>query len=539
MRFHRLAASIAACIILTGVVTPTALAVAPANDDFASPVVLDGFPASASIDATAATRAIDDPVCDFYWWHPLQEPTVWFAWTAAADGEVALDTAESEYPGLMNVGIYTGSRGALEEIGCATPDYKWDNPHVTGRFSAAAGTTYYFMLSNAQGQVDVTIEVAPSPANDEFGSATVVAGIPWHEVTDANGAHRSATDPECATYASQGTQTIWYAYTPETSGWIEASNNGTLNDYYQSLGVYTGNEGSLVEVACDAGDPLATPSGSDVRFYATAGTTYHFMIENASDWTVFSVFDAAGPTNDAKADATAVAALPYVDTVPAHWATAAGDDPVPSCGPAGTEAGMPSVWYRYVPDRSAWVTAWASASPDVTLSVWSGSPGSLTEVACGTAHLSDGVSVRVATTKRVEYWFMVSAASSYWFDGGWSGASFALDPGPRLLKGSVTVSRALVTREGTLLVQGFVMCNHDAEFAEIYVAAAGDHRNPASGFTWWTASCTAPSTEWSVEIGGPFRAGPVSITTAAQFADGWTNIWTPETTINLSARPTK
>jgi hypothetical protein len=395
------------------------------------------------------------------------------------------------------------------------------------------------MVSNAQGQVALEVADAPVPSNDLFVNATVLTGVPFSETTDTSGAKRAAEDPECATYWETEKQTVWYAYTPASDAWIEANNYGSINDFTMSIGAYTGEQGSLTELACAAGDPLVAPYGAAVRIHVFAGMTYYFMIENASGYTVFNVLDATAPANDDLASAAAIGSLPYADTFAAHYATSADEDPVPSCGPAGAASGMPSVWYKYTPTKSRWLEGTAVAYPDVTVSVWTGPPGALSEVGCASAQVADQIPFRFLANRKVQYLFMVSAASSYWYGSGWGDAAFTLEAGPRPLKGEVNVVKASVDRAGVLTVRGTVRCNHDAMFTELHVTAEGGRRDPGVGDTWWTASCAAPTTPWSVDIPGPFKPGKLSITTAGQFYDGWMTIYTPDETTVLTARRTR
>jgi hypothetical protein len=82
------------------------------------------------------------------------------------------------------------------------------------------------------------------------------------------------------------------------------------------------------------------------------------------------------PANDAIAAATVVGALPFSDAITTVEATTALDDP--EC--VSNEA---SVWYALTPATTAWMTADTVGSDfDTTLAAYTGSPGSLSQIAC-------------------------------------------------------------------------------------------------------------------------------------------------------------
>jgi hypothetical protein len=84
----------------------------------------------------------------------------------------------------------------------------------------------------------------------------------------------------------------------------------------------------------------------------------------------------APPENDSFANAVVVGSLPFATTVSTLEATAAPDDP--ACF-----ASAASVWYAYTPPISTTLSADTFGSDyDTTLAAYTGTQGSLTEVAC-------------------------------------------------------------------------------------------------------------------------------------------------------------
>ncbi len=116
---------------------------------------------------------------------------------------------------------------------------------------------------------------------------------------------------------------------------------------------------------------------------------------------------AAAPTNDDIANATIVTEpLPFNAAESTVEATTAGDDQ--DCSGNG-----PTVWFAYTPGASGWIQANTFGSNyDTTLSAYTGTPGSLTGIACNDDSVGVQSRVRIEVTAGVSYWFMVGAYAS-------------------------------------------------------------------------------------------------------------------------------
>lgn len=112
-------------------------------------------------------------------------------------------------------------------------------------------------------------EVLPPP-NDNFADATPISSLAFDETVDTAAATIEASEPTSSCAYNGPIDTIWYAFTPATSGPISA--NISNAPFPPSLAAYTGNSlGSLTEVGCrNYGDILT--------FHADANTTYYFQI---------------------------------------------------------------------------------------------------------------------------------------------------------------------------------------------------------------------------------------------------------------------
>jgi hypothetical protein len=117
--------------------------------------------------------------------------------------------------------------------------------------------------------------LAAPPSNDDISSPTVVGPLPYIDGPyDTTEATTGATDPdEC--FGSPDSSTVWYSFTPTTSGWYGADTFGS--DYDTTLYVGTPSDsGGIDFITCndDSGDGLQ----SAVRWEAVGDTTYLLMV---------------------------------------------------------------------------------------------------------------------------------------------------------------------------------------------------------------------------------------------------------------------
>jgi len=227
------------------------------------------------------------------------------------------------------------------------------------------------------------------PANDDFGTPTVISALPFTDSISTADATAAADDPSC----TSNEHSVWYSFTPTQDGIIRA--DASSSDYNPSLGVYTGSRGALSEAAC-ASFP------AQVTFNASANTTYFFMVASAFGGPGGTlVFDVrALPANDDFDTPTVISALPFTDSISTADATTAGDDPF--CN--GNEH---TVWYSFTPTQDGIIRADTVGSDYATsLGVYTGSRGALSQVACA----SFPAQVTFNASANTTYFFMVASA---------------------------------------------------------------------------------------------------------------------------------
>jgi len=126
--------------LLVGFV-PTALGVAPTNDDRSTATVVPTIPFTDSISTVDATTAVDDPLPDCLFGG--QGPTVWYSFTPAVTTFIGANTFGSDYD--TTLAAYIEVDGGLFQVAC--------NDDAVGvqsrvRFEAEEGTTYWFMVGS-------------------------------------------------------------------------------------------------------------------------------------------------------------------------------------------------------------------------------------------------------------------------------------------------------------------------------------------------------------------------------------------------------
>lgn len=131
--------SLAGAVLLVG--ASASAQTVPLNDNFANATVIGAAPFTATEDTSLATTedgTVEPGAC-----FGDGSRSVWFAYTATANGQLQADTLGSNYDTVL--GVYTGAPGGLSAVGCN--DDSQCGLQSTVVFSAVAGQTYYFRVT--------------------------------------------------------------------------------------------------------------------------------------------------------------------------------------------------------------------------------------------------------------------------------------------------------------------------------------------------------------------------------------------------------
>lgn len=168
--------------------------------------------------------------------------------------------------------------GSTNSVGVRTPPPGGGT--TSGPPPAGTGTT----------PLPTFVVVAPPPANDNFANAINITPNSFTDTKDTSAATTETTDPNPGAVGSppcvQGTTTngrsnsIWYKFTPTSSGTLDLTATGS--NYDTVLSIWTGSPGSFTFVACNNG--LVNPGIVLVSqlhgVLLSANTTYFIMVSS-------------------------------------------------------------------------------------------------------------------------------------------------------------------------------------------------------------------------------------------------------------------
>ena len=459
------------------------------NDTCLDATTIGATPYSNSVLTTTATIDASDPVpaCG----NGSRGKSVWYRFKAPSAGTVTANTFGSSYDTILVA--YLGSCGRLIALPNAC------NDDTNGRqsrvsFEATAGTTYYLVITaysnnggslalqlaaqGAPGTATPTATFTPRPptptsTTGPAPTATFTRVLPTATFTSAPQPPPTAPTPSALTNDSAATpldvislpfsfrqstvsttldpsdpvpacgnrsrgRSVWYRFTPSSTGTLSADTFGS--NYDTILAAFARSGGAYTAVGCNDDSGGAQ---SRISFQATAGTVYYFMITAYSNnggtlvfhlsfqgtpgapptatpsftarptWSPTPTVTAGGQPpappsniglpNDTCAGATDIGATPYSANSLTSSATAESNAPAPACGNQSRGKG---VWYRFTAATEGTITAQTFGSNyDTILAAYSGSCTTLRPVACNDD--SVGVQSRVA--------FQALAGSTYHF----------------------------------------------------------------------------------------------------------------------------
>jgi hypothetical protein len=205
------------CIALAYFVLPVA-GQPPSNDDRSSPTLINALPFAEVLDTFEATQGYDDPnvYCDYYYGTPVA--TVWYSYTAANAGAVVASTAGSDYNTVLAIFDQYGGQINCRADGSPLTLSLNASEEYTIMVGAMDSGSYPGPGSGAGGSLSFSLEAVAGPANDAFAEAAGFAEIPYQNVVDLSAASIEPGEPQPSCTYEQPSYTIWYAFTPATSG---------------------------------------------------------------------------------------------------------------------------------------------------------------------------------------------------------------------------------------------------------------------------------------------------------------------------------
>jgi hypothetical protein len=251
----------------------------PANDAFASARAIAGDTGNFWAENLGGRAEPGEPshADDAFWPYPLRGgASVWFRWTAPYTGEAVFNAESSDFNPL--IAAYRGSTlGTLTTVAENTARSLEPGGLMRGiTFDAVAGTTYSIAVdAEFEATGHFVFSWASRPVNDQFADARPLTSKAGRILDSSWGASREDAAGEPDHEGVDGDASVWYAWTPPTSGTAVVDTIDTLSEV--SLAVYTGGSvGSLTPVAPTENLQQARR----VTFAAVAGTTYRIAIDS-------------------------------------------------------------------------------------------------------------------------------------------------------------------------------------------------------------------------------------------------------------------
>jgi hypothetical protein len=273
----------------------SALAAAPANDDFANREVLSGaLPIEVTRSNVKATHEEAENISPFAAWH-----SVWFEWEATATEWVTVGACGSDFPAL--VGIFTGTE--LTSLTKVVSESSAQGPHCFNEreytFKALSGTKYVIAVDGnaffvppatppvTEGEAVLRIESTPPPPNDDFADAAdlTAAGEIFEFEPGAErfyfarllgynwNASKETAEPDHE--GDPGGASAWYSWTAPATGLVHLSACCVADPL---VGLYTGSSVDAL---------TAVPTNNEIwpekQAQVVAGQTYMIAVDGVFD----------------------------------------------------------------------------------------------------------------------------------------------------------------------------------------------------------------------------------------------------------------
>jgi|GEM_PF-6057668 len=252
----------------------TAFATGPANDDFADALTVTAGILNSGSNSTATAepgepRHINGGI------QASGGHSVWYAWSAPADGTAIVETTGSDFDTIL--AMYTNSAGSTIDT-LAPSLYNDDSGGVnTSKLTVPviSGRQYFFAVDGytaaAKGMVNFKISFAAgNPVNDHFANATPLAGATGQLYATSVGATVDAGDPVQDLAGSS----VWFSWTAPLTGQATFRASALLGEDATKIAAYTG---ATIATAIS----IADDSSDTVKFNVTAGTTYRLRVSGS------------------------------------------------------------------------------------------------------------------------------------------------------------------------------------------------------------------------------------------------------------------
>jgi len=245
-----------------------------ANDDFSNANIISGLPLSSSGANFNATKEVGEPNHG----DNTGGKSVWWSWTASVDGNISIDTYDSNFD--TTLGVYTGNSVDSLNLIRTNDDRRGVKSSVV--ITVSSGTTYYIAVDGYDGDfgsivINITSSGGEVPENDNFSNALSITGIP-SSVTGTNRFASKEID-EDNHGGNAGGRSVWWVWSSPVSQEVMVDTFGS--SYNTTLGVYRGSQ--INNLSLIAGnDNAASGTQSAVTFTADEGIFYYIAVDGSN-----------------------------------------------------------------------------------------------------------------------------------------------------------------------------------------------------------------------------------------------------------------
>lgn len=361
----------------------------PANDECstAKPLTVgtDFNSGAITISNDGATTNGPTPSCD-----PDAMDNLWFTAVVPQSGNLTIKLKEVSGSSFYSpvVSVYSGTCNALNEITCN--DYGFSPTTLTGQ---TPGDTIYISVAkydsySNNGEFQIAAYDPIPPANNECSGATsLTVGTNFNAGAIIASNEGATTDNALPSCTPDAIDNVWFTAVVPQSGnlTIKMKDVAGSSFYDAAVSVYSGTCNSLTEIICN--DDGFSPT---VLTGQTPGETLYISVWKYDAYTYsgefqISAYDPVPPANDECSGATPLT----VGTDFNSGAVISGNDGATTNGssPTCNSNAINNVWFTVTVPQSGNLkieTKNVSGSEfnDSVIEVYSGTCGSLTEIAC-------------------------------------------------------------------------------------------------------------------------------------------------------------
>jgi len=167
----------------------------------------------------------------------------------------------------------------------------------------------------------------PLVSNDDFDNARVISRLPYDDIISKNYTYTIASDDPnlSCNLNTQGSDSVWYKYTPTTNQKVDFSAHPVANSAanWAEINIFTGSRGNLSELFCY--EFAGLNSDNYYEYDLLAGTTYYFEYTSIYPQVVGDFYISITPSGDF---------LPQDPWTGEYWNAPTGDNPqIPPTSP--------------------------------------------------------------------------------------------------------------------------------------------------------------------------------------------------------------